>query len=131
MKLEWYIARRYLSSRRGARFLSLITMIAMGGVFVGVMALIVVTAVMTGLQNDLREKILGTNPHIWLTSYGDNMELDGWQGVVARVRGVPGVEAAAPFVHTEVGLGNLGGYAEGAILRGIEPGAEGAAITDI
>jgi len=131
MKLEWFIARRYLSSRRGARFLSLITLIAMGGVFVGVMALIVVTAVMTGLQNDLREKILGTNPHIWLTSYGDNMELDGWQGVIARVREVPGVEAAAPFVHTEVGLGNLGGYAEGAILRGIEPAAEGEAITDI
>ena len=131
MKLEWFIARRYLSSRRGARFLSLITLIAMGGVFVGVMALIVVTSVMTGLQNDLRAKILGTNPHIWLTSYGDNMQLDAWQGVLDRAREVPGVEAAAPFVHTEVGLGNLGGYAEAAILRGIDPAAEGEPITDI
>ncbi len=56
MKLEWFIARRYLSSRRGARFLSLITLIAIGGVAVGVMALIVVIGVMNGLQNDLREK---------------------------------------------------------------------------
>lgn len=131
MKLEWYIARRYLASRRGTRFLSLITLIAMGGVFVGVMALIVVTAVMTGLQNDLREKILGTNPHIWLTSYGSNMVLESWeetQGVVSRI---DGVQAVAPFIHTEVGVGNLGGYAEGAILRGIEPESEGEPVTDI
>src|SRR5690349_5823801 len=106
MKLEWFIARRYLSSRQGTRFLSLITLIAMGGVFVGVMALIVVTAVMTGLQTDLRDKILGTNPHIWLTSYGENMRLEGWEGVLAKVRKVEGVEAAAPFIHTEVLLSN-------------------------
>ena len=113
------------------RFLSLITLIAMGGVFVGVMALIVVTAVMTGLQTDLRDKILGTNPHIWLTSYGENMRLEGWQDLVKRVRAVEGVTSAAPFVHAEVGLGNVGGYAEGAILRGIDPEAPGQPITDI
>ncbi len=131
MRLEWYIARRYLSSRRGARFLSLITMIAMGGVFVGVMALIVVTSVMSGLQRDLRDKILGTNPHIWLTTYGDAMQLEAWEGTLARIRNVDGVVSAAPFIHTEVGLGNLGGHAEAAILRGIYPEAEGEPITDI
>ena len=131
MKLEWYIARRYLSSRRGARFLSLITLIAIGGVTVGVMALIVVTAVMSGLQGDLRDKILGTNPHIWLTTYGDTMRIVGWQGVAERVRGVEEVAAAAPFVHTEVGLRNHSGYAEFAILRGIEPDAPGEPITDV
>src|SRR5690606_20460338 len=87
MSLEWYIARRYLSSQRGPRFLSLITLIAVGGVFVGVMALIVVTAVMSGLQRDLREKILGTNPHIWLTTYGGNLRLENWDDVTLRVRG--------------------------------------------
>ncbi len=55
MNLEWYIGRRYLASRRGTRFLSLITAISIGGVTVGVMALIIVTAVMTGLQTDLRD----------------------------------------------------------------------------
>jgi lipoprotein-releasing system permease protein len=131
MRLEWFIARRYLASRRGMRFLSLITLIAMGGVFVGVMALIVVTAVMTGLQTDLRDKILGTNPHIWLTSYGDNMRLEGWDKMVREVRGIPGVESAAPFVHAEVGLRNNAGYAEFAILRGIDPASPGAPVTDI
>src|SRR5690606_3071813 len=104
MKLEWFIARRYLASRSGVRFLSLITLIAIGGVFVGVMALIVVTSVMTGLQNDLRDKILGTNPHIWLTNYGENMRIEGWRETLEKVRGVDGVAAVAPFVHTEVGL---------------------------
>ncbi len=131
MKLEWYIARRYLSSRRGARFLSLITLIAIGGVLVGVMALIVVTSVMTGLQGELRDKILGTNPHIWVVTYGEAMRMDDWPQVIERVREVPGVSAAAPFIHTEVGLRNPAGHAEFAILRGIEPEAPGEPITDI
>lgn len=131
MKLEWFVARRYLASRRGTRFLSLITLISIGGVAVGVMALIVVTSVMTGLQNDLREKILGTNPHIWLTTYGESMQVEEWPELARRVREVPGVASAAPFVHTEVGLRNQGGYAEFAILRGIDPAAPGEPITDI
>jgi lipoprotein-releasing system permease protein len=130
MKLEWYIARRYLASRRGARFLSLITLIAVGGVFVGVMALIVVTSVMTGLQRDLREKILGTNPHIWLTTYGGALRMEDWPPVLDRVRQISNVTAAAPFVHTEVGLRSPA-HAEFAILRGIEPAAPGEPITDV
>jgi lipoprotein-releasing system permease protein len=131
MSLEWYIARRYLTSRRGTRFLSLITLIAMGGVFVGVMALIVVTSVMTGLQNDLREKILGTNPHVWLTAFGPTMTLEGWQSKLDQVRAMPEVQAAGPFIHTEVGLSNAAGYAEGAILRGVDPDPQGVPVTDI
>lgn len=131
MSLEWFIARRYLASRRGVRFLSLITLIAIGGVFVGVMALIIVTSVMTGLQRDLREKILGTNPHIWVTTYGEGLLLQNWEGVLARVKEIEGIESAAPVVHAEVALGTLGAYAEAAILRGIDPEAEGPPITEI
>lgn len=131
MSLEWYVARRYLSSRRGTRFLSLITSIAISGVAVGVTALIVVIGVMNGLQNDLREKILGTNPHIWLTSYGEAMRIDDWRPVLATAQKVAGVRAAAPFVHTEVGLRNRAGHVEGAILRGIEPATPGEPITDV
>src|SRR5690606_33411851 len=124
----------YLASGRGARFLSLITLIAMGGVFVGVMALIVVTSVMTGLQTDLREKILGMNPHIWVTVYGTDMRIEGdlWPGTLERTLEVDGVISAAPFIQTEVGLGvETGAYAEAAVLRGIDPIIEGEPITDI
>jgi lipoprotein-releasing system permease protein len=131
MKLEWRIARRYLASRRGTRFLSLITLIAIGGVSVGVTALIVVTAVMNGLQTELRRGILGVNPHIFVLTYGEGMRMDGWQGPLERTRKVEGVIAAAPFVHTEVGLRNRGGYAEAAVLRGIETGRPGTQVTDI
>jgi lipoprotein-releasing system permease protein len=131
MKLEWRVARRYLASRRGTRFLSLITLIAIGGVSVGVTALIVVTAVMNGLQTELRRGILGVNPHIFVLTYGEGMRMDGWQGPLERTRRVDGVIAAAPFVHTEVGLRNRGGYAEAAVLRGIETGRAGTQVTDI
>ena len=131
MNLSWYIARRYLSSQRGPRFLSLITLIAVGGVFVGVMALIVVTAVMSGLQRDLRDKILGTNPHIWLTTFGDNLRLEDWGDLTERVRVIDGVVAVAPFVNTQVGLVNQAAYAEGVVLRGIDPNVPGEPITQI
>jgi lipoprotein-releasing system permease protein len=131
MSLEWYIARRYLSSSRGPRFLSLITLIAIGGVFVGVMALIVVTAVMSGLQRDLRDKILGTNPHLWVMTYGDNLRLEDWGDLTERVRGIEGVVAAAPFVDSQVGLVNQAGYSGGAVLRGVDPNVPGEPITEI
>jgi len=124
MKLEWRIARRYLASRRGTRFLSLITLIAIGGVSVGVTALISVTAVINGLQDKLREGILGVNPHVYVLTYGEGMRMDDWRGPMERVRGVPDVVAVGPYVQTEVGLRNRGGYVEAAVLRGVydEPG---------
>jgi lipoprotein-releasing system permease protein len=131
VNLEWFIGRRYLASRRGTRFLSLITLIAIGGVSVGVMALITVTAVMTGLQSDLRDKILGVNPHIWVMTYGESMRMDGWEATLQKVKQVPGVRAAAPFIHTEVGITNRADYSEGAFLRGIDPYRPGPTVTDI
>jgi lipoprotein-releasing system permease protein len=95
------------------------------------MALITVTAVMTGLQRDLRDKILGVNPHIWVMTYGESMRMDGWEGTLQKVRQVPGVRAAAPFIHTEVGITNRANYSEGAFLRGIDPYLPGRPVTDI
>lgn len=130
MKLEWRVARRYLSSRRGTRFLSLITLIAIGGVSVGVTALIIVTSVMNGLQTELRKGILGANPHIFVLTYGEGMRMDGWEEPLRKTRAVPGVVAAAPFVQTEVGLRNRAGYVEAAIIRGIDA-QSGDGVTDI
>jgi lipoprotein-releasing system permease protein len=131
MKLEWRVARRYLASRRGTRFLSLITLIAIGGVSVGVTALIVVTSVMNGLQTELRRGILGVNPHVFVLTYGPGMRMEGWEEPLERTRTVPGVVAVAPFVHTEVGLRNRGGYPEAAVLRGIDVSQRGEGVTDI
>src|SRR5438309_10516695 len=78
-RLELAIAWRYLRSRRGSRLLSLISLIAIGGVVVGVSALIVIIGVMNGLQSDLREKILIGSPDIRVLTYGEDMAMGGWQ----------------------------------------------------
>jgi lipoprotein-releasing system permease protein len=120
-KLELAIAWRYLRSRRGSRLLSLISVIAIGGVVVGVSALIVIMGVMNGLQRDLREKILVGSPDIRVLSYGEDLKIADWDTVLAKVRRQPGVVAAAPFVLTQ-GLMTAGhDYAEGVYVQGIEP----------
>src|SRR5687767_5031026 len=86
---------------------------------------------MNGLQSELRKGILGVNPHVFVLTYGEGMRMDSWQAPLMKVRTVDGVVAAAPFVHTEVGLQNRGKYAEAAVLRGIDLSAAGSAVTDI
>jgi lipoprotein-releasing system permease protein len=131
MKLEWFIARRYLASRRGARFLSLITVISVGGVSVGVLALILVTAVMTGLQTELRQQLLGSTAHVWVLPSGAQMRMEDHVANLQRVREVPGVVAAAPFVNVEVGLLTQAEYPEAVVLRGIDPATDGPPVTEL
>src|SRR2546430_14856460 len=97
-RFELHIALRYLRSRRASRLLSLITVIAVGGVTVGVMALVVVLGVMNGLQADLRDKILVANPHLRVLTYGEGLRLDESPKVLGAVRRAPGVDPAAPFL---------------------------------
>src|SRR5256712_5271452 len=121
-RLDLRVAMRYLRSRRSSRLLSLITVIAVGGVTIGVMALVIVLGVTNGMQNDLREKILVVNPHLRVLTYGEGLRLDDWPTVLAKVRRTPGVEAAAPFVMTQ-GLVSAGhNSARGVMESGLESG---------
>jgi len=124
--LELAIAWRYLRSRSGTRLLSFITLIAIGGVLVGVSALIVIIGVMNGLQNDLREKILVGSPDIRVLNFGDELRMPEWRNTLARVRAQPGITAAAPFVLTQGGVSAGHTYGEGAMVMGIEPAGRGA-----
>lgn len=130
--LEWYIARRYLASRRKGRFLSLITLISVGGVALGVMALIVVIAVMTGLQRDLQAKILGTNPHVYVFEQGTGLRIgEEWPRVLETVRRAPGVVAAEPFIMTSVGVTRGDDWAKPGQLYGIDPDASDVPLTGV
>ncbi len=115
---ELFISLRYLRAKRRSRSLSVITVISTAGVTVGVMALIVVMAVMSGFEFDLRNKILGTNAHIWVLRYGDH-GIEDPAGALAAIRQVPGVTAASPFTYNEVLL-TAGGRSAGSVLRGID-----------
>jgi lipoprotein-releasing system permease protein len=132
-RLEFDIAWRYLRSRRGSRLLSFITVIAIGGIVVGVSALIVIIGVMNGLQTDLREKILIGSPDIRVLGYGEELRMPGWRGLLDTVRAKPGVVAAAPFVLTQALMRKEpGNYMEGVSVAGISPkGAAGRDVTSI
>src|SRR5438093_128453 len=130
-RLDLRVAMRYLRSRRSSRLLSLITVIAVGGVTIGVMALVIVLGVMNGMQNDLREKILVVNPHLRILTYGEGLRLDDWAEVITKVRRTPGVVAAAPFVLTQ-GLISAGhDYAEGVAVVGVESDTGSRAVTSL
>jgi lipoprotein-releasing system permease protein len=131
-RLEWAIAWRYLRSRKGSRLLSFISVVAIGGVVVGVSALILIMGVMNGLQNDLRDKILVGSPDIRVLNYGDDLKINNWPDVLGKVRAFPGVVTAAPFVLSQ-GLVSAGHqYVEAAQVMGIEPqGPKAAAVTTI
>ncbi len=124
-RLELSIAWRYLRSRRGSRLLSLISVIAIGGVLVGVSALILIIGVMNGLQRDLREKILVGSPDIRVLSYGEDLKITDWNSVLTKVKRIPGVVSAAPFVLVEGGMNAGHDYAGAAYVVGITPESRG------
>lgn len=129
--LAWFIARHYLTSRKaGSRFLSFITVVSMGGVVVGVTALIVVIGVMTGMQEDLKGKILSSAAHVLVLQQGSSLRMDHWRDVADNVRQVDGVVSAAPFVITSVSIVRPG-YTQPADLYGLELDPEGPPVTDM
>ncbi|HSH75448.1 MAG TPA: ABC transporter permease [Longimicrobiales bacterium] len=133
-RLHWYIARHYLGSSRGRGLLSLITWIALGGVTVGVTALVVVIAVMTGMQEDLRGKILESTPHVIVLEQSSSLRLIGWQDVVDSVLAVDGIVGAAPFALSQVSIvrrSAAGQYSQPATLYGVAIDTTLAAPTEM
>ncbi len=121
--LHWYIARHYLGAGRRRGLLSLITWIALGGVTVGVTALVVVMAVMAGMQKDLRGKILESTPDIMVLEQGTSLRMPEWRSVLDTILSVRGVVGAAPFVLSQVDLVRGGdstqAYAQPAEMYGV------------
>ncbi|MBI4768100.1 MAG: lipoprotein-releasing ABC transporter permease subunit [Deltaproteobacteria bacterium] len=117
MSFELFVSYRYLKAKRKQTFISLITFISMGGVGLGVTALIVVLAVMSGFENDLKNKILGLNSHALVLSWDNTIE--NYSQVSRRVESVPGVTAATPFILTQV-MVSTKGQVTGAVLRGVD-----------
>jgi lipoprotein-releasing system permease protein len=129
--LEWRLARRYLRSRRSSSVASLNTVISVGGVAVGVMALVVVLGVMNGLRNDLRERILVANPHLRVLTFGAGLRMDDWRRALQVVRKEPGVVAAAPEVISQAGITAGQDYGEGVNLVGFEADTGAHSVTSL
>jgi lipoprotein-releasing system permease protein len=123
---ELQVALRYLIAKRKQAFISVISMISTLGVVVGVMALVIALALMTGLQREIRDRILGSNPHIYV-----------WNtiGIVDPIaeadamRKIPGVIGAAPAILGQ-GLISASDQTEPVQVKGIDPDLE-QQVTDI
>jgi lipoprotein-releasing system permease protein len=118
MGFELFISLRYLAAKRKQTFISIITLISIAGVAVGVMALIVVLAVMSGFEEDLKGRILGVTSDVVVTRYSG--PVSDWPGLAKRVERVPGVIAASPFIYSQALL-SRGETATGVVIRGIDP----------
>jgi lipoprotein-releasing system permease protein len=130
-QLERQIAMRYLRSRDAVRRLSLNSAIAIGGVAIGVLALIVVLGVMNGLRNDLRERILVANPHLRVLTFGNGLRLDDWRQVMEEVKRQPGVVAVAPEVISQSLISAGADYSEGVMIVGFDTDTGAASVTSL
>jgi lipoprotein-releasing system permease protein len=134
--LHWFIARHYLSAGRGSGLLSLITWIALGGVVVGVGALIIVLAVMTGMQEDLRDKILESTPHVVVMEYSSSLRVVDYEPVMERILEVEGITGAAPYALSQVtivrrGVDEDGLYSQPAYIYGVDVDTSRVAPTEM
>ena len=127
MSFSWFIALRYLTARRKQAFISLISFVSVLGVAVGVMALIIATALMTGVQGEMRDRIVGATAHInvWKPAPPGLLDVEA---EAAKMQ-VDGVVGAAPGI---VGLALIlhAGQSEPVQLKGIDPVRE-VKVTDL
>jgi len=128
MRVDFFIGMRYLTSRRSS-LLSMFTLISICGVFVGVMALIVILAVLNGFHEDLKAKILGSMPHVSILTYTGE-PIQRYDSLMAEIEKLPEVASAAPLIYSEGMVVSDGKYNIAAVLRGIDPERENR-ITDI
>ena len=126
MRFETFVALRYLFALRKQSFISIISLFAVCGVAIGVGALIVVIGVMNGFSTDLRDKILGVNAHILVTSLRGGIK--DYRELADEAKQVPGVTGVTPFVYSEVMLSTRSGV-KGVVLRGIDPATSDSVLS--
>jgi lipoprotein-releasing system permease protein len=123
---ELHIALRYLLAKRKQAFISVISLISTLGVTVGVMALVIALALMTGLQGEIRDRILGANPHIYVWKTGG---IADYRAESDRLRQLPHVVGAAPAILGKAMVSSVRNP-DFVNLTGIDPALE-ASVSDL
>ena len=122
MRFEYFIALKHLLRGRRHGFVSLVALISILGIAVGVMALIVVLAVMSGFDRELKTKIVGVQPHIILEAAGGMQESDQVRNTIESL-GFSEITSIAPFVQGQ-GIIRSAENAAGVVIKGIDPERE-------
>lgn len=118
-----FIGLRYARASRGARFVSVVSAVALCGLALGVMALVVVLSVMNGFDRELRTRILSLVPHVTVYTQGP---AEDWRPLATRLAGIPGVAAAVPWTGGTAML-STPGVVRGVELGGLRPREDAAA----
>lgn len=113
---EWALARRYLAATRKGAGVSLISVIAFGGIMLAVAVLIVVMSVMQGFRTELLNQLLGLNGHVFVRAYGE--PITDYDVMAQRIAEVPGVVRASPLIESPVYVAAEHGES-GAVVRGM------------
>ncbi|HYT73736.1 MAG TPA: ABC transporter permease [Vicinamibacterales bacterium] len=128
LPFELFVAVRYLLAKRKQAFISVISLISILGVTVGVMALLIALALMTGLQGELRDRIVGSSAHVYVFKVGEGIR--DVSAELAKMKQMPRVIGVAPAT---IGKGLLTGGPDRqapVTIKGIDPALEGT-VTDI
>jgi lipoprotein-releasing system permease protein len=122
MRFEFFIAARYLRAKRRQAVVGVITAISVIGVAAGVASLIIALAITNGMRRDLQERLVGSTSHVDLMRVaGDGIR--NWRPLLAKLRGVPHVTAAAPGLYGQV-LISHGARSGGGLIKGVIPADE-------
>ncbi len=119
MRFELFIAARYLRAKRRQAVVGVITAISVIGVAAGVASLIIALAITNGMRRDLQERLVGSTAHVDLMRVAADGIRD-WRPLLARLKTVPHVTAAAPGLYGQV-LISRGARSGGALIKGVLP----------
>jgi len=123
---ESILGKRFLMARRGKRVVSLITIISIFAVMAGTCGMIIVMSVMNGFSSDLRSKIMGTNAHMLVLKFGN--DLSEYQKLIEKLEHVPDIVGRTPFILNEVMVSSEYNLT-GSIVKGVDPHTVGSVTT--
>jgi lipoprotein-releasing system permease protein len=118
MDYEFFVAKRYLTAKRKQAFISVITIISILGITIGVMALIIAIALITGFQNDVQDKILGSTSHVMVSDI-TREGIKDYPQLIPKIKDVKGVISVSPVAYNTVLLSGPSD-SKGAVLKGID-----------
>jgi len=128
MSYEFFIAGRYLRSKRKTKFVSVITLISVGGILIGVTALDFLLSMMNGFEKEVRSRIVGTTAHVSVFSTYEE-GIDNYQELIPSVQGIKHVVEVAPYIYYKAAIASKSG-SDGIVVRGIDPQKE-VLVTDL
>jgi lipoprotein-releasing system permease protein len=128
MSYEFFIAKRYLRSKRQVKFISLITYISIAGVMIGTAALIIVLSVMNGFESEVRSRIIGFDAHVKLRTFHDR-GVENYPKILDKIRDIPHIIAVAPYINEKAMILSRE-RKEGVVIKAINPKLE-SRVTDL